>query len=174
MLINFNLFSIAEDDNQKDRLLLFKREYELHQAHVRKVIYWMIRNDMVDDLVQETFLKAWKSFDRFKSESSFKTWIHRIAVNTTNDYFRQNKKIIIEMQDESYTEQAEMTDLITVALMKMKNDLREIFILHYKFGYQINEISKLIEKPEGTVKNSLWKAREIFKECFKTEGGHHE
>ena len=65
--------------SKEDRLTLFKHFYEEHNQHIRKTIYWMVGAELVDDLVQETFLKAWKGFGGFKGKSLPKTWLHRVA-----------------------------------------------------------------------------------------------
>ncbi|MFK8137769.1 MAG: GIY-YIG nuclease family protein [Bdellovibrionales bacterium] len=56
--------------SKKDRLALFKQLYDEQNQHVRKTIYWMVGPECTDDLVQETFLKAWKNFFGFKGKSS--------------------------------------------------------------------------------------------------------
>lgn len=169
-----NLFGLEGELVKKDRLQVFKEYYLEHSDYVRKIIFWMVRDDSVDDLVQETFLKAWRSFQEFEGKSSFKTWIHRIAINTTNDYFRRNKNKREEFYEESMVVDFETKQLIHLAIMKMNLKLREVFILYYYLGHTSLEIADLLSRSEGTVKYQIKEAREIFKEFFKSEGVHYE
>ena len=74
---------------QDELLLLFKEQYLKEKSFVRSSIYWMVNSSDVDDLVQETFLKAWKCFKKFEAKSSFRTWVYRIAMNITYDYLKK-------------------------------------------------------------------------------------
>ncbi len=153
-------------------------EFESHYIHtrefVRASIYWMVRDQNIDDLVQETYLKAWKSFRHFENRASFKTWIYRIAMNVTYDYFKKNKNHVdilkIDIMD-SQPDKVELEDLITKALMKMSENQRESFNLFYKFGYSLEEISNLTNTKLGTVKSRLYNAKEIFGNYVKEEEG---
>ena len=155
-------------------LMEFKSLYEEHHLYVRNVIYWMIRSDDVDDLVQETFVKAWKSFSKFKSESSFKTWIHRIAINTVYDFSRKNARPVMAFQDESVVSDQSTKDLISKALLSMDFKYRELLVLSYKFEYTNKEIAELLDFKEGTVKSRLHSAKKEFSSFCKKEGAFNE
>jgi RNA polymerase sigma-70 factor (ECF subfamily) len=109
------LFLLSEV-SQDDLLLMFKEQYVKERDFVRSSIYWMVKSSDVDDLVLETFLKAWRSFKHFEAKSSFKTWIYRIAMNTTYDYLKKSKVNIPELHEElteSRELSIEMSDLIS-------------------------------------------------------------
>ena len=156
------------------KLKTFKSYYLEERDFVRSVIYWMIRSESVDDLVQETFIKAWKSFSTFENKSSFRTWIYRIAHNVACDYLRKTKnkpgytENIDELQGKE--EKYEIKDLIDRSLFLLDEKKREVFILYYKMEYNMSEVAALIEIPEGTVKSRLFKAREIVQK-FLLENG---
>jgi RNA polymerase sigma-70 factor (ECF subfamily) len=62
--------------NREDELSsLFKDYYDETNNFIRNIIYWNSRDQNIDDLVQETYLRAWKGFKKFDNQSSFKTWI---------------------------------------------------------------------------------------------------
>ncbi len=153
-------------------LSAFKTYYQEYQAFVRTVIYWTVRDAHVDDLVQETFLKAWKNFDRFKGESQFKTWIYRIAINTCYDYLRTKPKISdLEIDHQTARkENLELRDLITQGLSQLSEKHREVFILFYKLELTAVEISQILSTSEGTVKSRLHYAREQFVKFLKDNG----
>ena len=165
----FNPLAFSNDNTLED----FEVYYLETKDFVRASIYWMIRSHQVDDLVQETYLKAWKNFNSFKNKSSFKTWVYRIAMNVTYDFLKKNKSDF--NIDDCHLENANNVDvatedLITKALLKLNEKQREVFVLFYKFGYTTNEIAKLVEVKEGTVKSRLYYAKEIFEDFVKEVG----
>lgn len=149
------------------RLDLFQTYYEETKDFIRLSIYWMVRTSIVDDLVQETYIKAWKNFNGFKNESSFKTWIYRIAMNTTYDYFKsvKSEKKMMDSLDEHYDDVKDVTEyeqLVTEGLKLLTFDQRQAFYLYYRVGYTFNECSHMMNEPESTFKSRLYKARDIF------------
>lgn len=169
-----NTLGYGESDEQ--RLLIdFKNYYHSSEGRVRAQIFWMVRNQQLcDELVQETFLKAWKSFDQFENNASFNTWIYRIASNVVHDHFRKNKLITEQIIDEidSIAEQSqfEERDHISKCLLLMKSKHREVFILFFKFEMSLIKISELLEIPLGTVKSRLSLAKSKFKEIYEELG----
>ncbi|MFT6630552.1 MAG: RNA polymerase sigma-70 factor (ECF subfamily) [Bacteriovoracaceae bacterium] len=155
-----------------DELLFkFKAEYESSSDFVRKTIYWNTRNkNDLDDLVQDTFLKAWKAYPKFNYDSDFKTWIYRIARNTLTDYFRKEKIFSPIEELGEVSNEVELQNLITVGLTKLNEKQREIFILHYYLSYTQSEISELTGISEGTIKSRIYKAKEIFKDFVEANG----
>ncbi len=172
MRIKKILFPFAEV-TQDELLLLFKEKYSEEQGFVRSSIYWMVNSSDVDDLVQDTFLKAWKNFKRFEAKSSFRTWIYRIAMNVTYDFLKKNKEKMKEFSEE-YSESVavdlEMSDLISKGLMQLSLDHREAFSLHYQVGLTYSEAAKLLNIPEGTVKSRASKAKINFLKFLKENG----
>tara|TARA_R110000868_G_scaffold68518_9_gene202586 strand:- start:6259 stop:6795 length:537 start_codon:yes stop_codon:yes gene_type:complete len=157
----------------------FQVHYQETQAYVRSVIYWMVRNQVVDDLVQETYMRAWKSYKRFDGDSSFKTWIYTIAKNVTFDYLKSAKRYE-ELSEEklnslpSHGIDKELEDLITKGLLSLNAEHRECLVLCYKLGHSSAEIAQLLKIPEGTVKSRLFYARDKFSEFLKRNGASYE
>ncbi len=152
----FNIIDREGDDPS----LLFKSYYEETKDFVRTVIYWNTRLDNIDDLVQETYLKAWKSFSKFEKRSSFKTWIYRIAINVARDNIP--KKVIKLDVEISHELNIELKDIIDRSLLGLSTNQKELFILFYKLDYSFREISELTNQAESTVKSKVYKAKEIF------------
>lgn len=165
----FNPLAFSNENTLED----FEVYYLETKDFVRASIYWMIRSHHVDDLVQETYLKAWKNFKSFESKASFKTWIYRIAMNVTYDFLRKKTN---DLNVDDYqlvdTSKGDLTneDLISKALLKLNENQREVFILFYKFGYTTIEIAELIKIKEGTVKSRLHYGKESFVEFVKEDG----
>ena len=154
----------------------FRELYIEHKDFVRNAIYWMIRNDSVDDLVQETFLKAYKSIEKFQNNSSFKTWIYRIAMNTVYDELRKNKtqKVEILIDKEHHDDNKGTKDLIDKAILDLSLDHREVFILFYKFGYSHEEIANMLKLKVGTIKSRIHYAKESFTHFLTKNGVSYE
>lgn len=156
---------------QDDRLLAFEKVYREHRSYIRSTIYWMVRNEQVDDLVQEVFVKAWKSYSGFKEESAIRTWLYRIARNTVIDFYRREDREVLPWQGESRSEPDEiLVETITIALKTLTLNHRETFVLFYKFGHTLEEIAELTDTKKGTVKSRLHTAREQVKEILEKNG----
>lgn len=164
----FNPLERPEDKSLED----FELYYLDSRDFVRASIYWMVRDQNIDDLVQETYLRAWKNFKGFQDRSTFRTWIYRIAMNVTYDFFNKSKKVkSLDNLNEpvAYEINIELEDLITKAVLEMNPKQREAFNLFYKFGYTIEEIADLTDSKLGTVKSRLHHAKEIFSNYIKED-----
>lgn len=142
----------------------FRNHYNETNDFIRNSIYWMVRSEIVNDLVQEAFYKAWKNYAGFKKNSSFRTWVYRIAMNVTYDYLRRKPQPDQYQEEELFDNELsyEMRDLITKGLSELKPRQREVFILYYKLGHKQKEIAELLDISEGTVKSRLFHAKEKF------------
>ncbi len=156
--------------------------YDPYHAMVRQVVFSLIsRNGIndLDDLVQETFVKAWKGINAFEKRSSIKTWLYRIAVNVVKDYWKKNNNknnntvelVDIAIEDK---DQLENRDLIEHALGSLVSHKRTVLVLYYLEGMSIEEISIVDSIPEGTVKSRLHKARIEMETIFKKIGVEYE
>jgi RNA polymerase sigma-70 factor (ECF subfamily) len=135
------------------------------------------RND-ARDIVQESFIKAWRNIGRFNpTKASFKTWIFTIAKNTTTDFLRKKKSVLFadlaqsarqDLADEnSFAENIPAEDLLpdealqklqdseflNKILEKLRPDYREVLVLHYQEEMTFEEIGKVLGKSLNTVKS---------------------
>lgn len=154
----------------------FHELYEREKDYIRSSVYWMIRHEEIDDIVQETFIKAWKSRDSFKGDSQLKTWLYRIAMNCAHDHYRKDSRytqITDDLENEVLIEGSsvnlEMKDLIDLGIQRMSWEQREVFVLFYKLEWSQKEIAQLQQVPIGTVKSRLNKAKVIFTEFVKAQ-----
>ena len=169
---NIKKFILPAKAPSQELLLEFKQQYMQTRDFIRGSIYWMVRSDATDDLVQETYVKAWKNYENFRKNSSFKTWIYRIAMNVTYDYLRKSNTMTIDSNSDKIhvSDTNEVKDLITQGLSLLSEVQREVFILFYKYEYTTMEISALLDIPEGTVKSRLSHSRSIFQKFLETNG----
>ena len=160
----------------KSSLNSFRELYDEHNSYVRHSLHWMVRRDLVDDLVQEVFIKIWKGYDKFKNESSQKTWIYRITMNCTIDYMKKEKRHINvdtdSVEEISASHEGEMAteQIIKKALDKLSPKHRVIFVMFYLQGLSIDDVAKSAKISSGTVKSRLFKSREIVTSELKKHG----
>jgi RNA polymerase sigma-70 factor (ECF subfamily) len=138
--------------------------------------------DDADDLVQETFLKAFRFFDKFERGTNCKAWLFRILKNSfINDYRKQTKEpdkvdyedvqnfyetIKSDEIDSSHYEHDAFTNLlddeISKAIAKLPEDFRTVIILNDIEGFTYEEIADFVDIPVGTVRSRLHRARKML------------
>lgn len=131
---------------------------------------------LAEDALQDTFIKVYTNYSKFKGDSSEKTWIMRIAINVCKNYLRSSwwKRI-----DESTVlenipgdETSIGDDSLLLQVMKLSPKYKEVILLYYYQDMKIREIAKALQRPESTVSVRLKRAREILKVNLK--GGFYD
>lgn len=140
-----------------------------------------------NDLVQETYLKAYRFIEKYEVGTNPKAWLFRILKNAfINDYrkaVREPNKVNFEdyitYHDEEDTPLASTVDLridlfqkmigdeVTLALNRLPEDFRTVIVLCDLEGFSYDEIAKILEIPVGTVRSRLHRARNLLKEGLK-------
>ncbi|WP_290733373.1 RNA polymerase sigma factor [Halobacteriovorax sp. JY17] len=170
-----DIFTPLSDSSLEEKKEGFNKLYIDHAEFIRSSIYWMVRDQNIDDIVQDSFLKAWKSFDQFNNKSNFRTWLYRIAMNTTYDYLRKNKiRVESEVETQAPYEDKALKDLISQGILSLNLKHREAFILFYKFEYGQKEIAEILSISEGTAKSRIYYAKEKFTLFLKNNGVENE
>ena len=124
---------------------------------------------LAEDAVQETFFKAWKSYDRFRAESTEKTWLTRIAINTCKDLLKSawarntDRSVPPDSLPEGSVPFEERDDTVTRAVMSLPPRLKEVTLLHWYQGMTLDEMTKALRIPRSTVNYRLKKAKAILK-----------
>lgn len=164
---------------------------ERYQSRVYALIVGMVRDrEDARDLTQEAFVKAYNNLSRFRLESSFYTWLYRIAMNLAIDHLRKHKKRRhsefdeqIASQDSSGTladahtresprravERKQLQSSILLALDKLSPDHKQIILLREIEGLSYTEIAETLEIAEGTVMSRLFYARRKLQQLLKKE-----
>ena len=126
--------------------------------------------DLAADAVQDALLKAWNRRDEFRGEAELSTWIHRIALNAAIDLTRRRKTRAEEELDPEAFEapataaaeteyvQESLGRDISVAMERLTNNERQIFLLKHVEGWRLDEIAESMQTPLGSVKNGLFRA----------------
>ena len=152
----------------------FRLLVERNQDKVRSIIlYTLNRNDVVDDIAQDVFIKVYKGLDNFRFDSKFYTWLYRITVNKCRDELRKRRwKRFIPLNHSSGNEEPknvtgltteqnhnDFKDAVHAALQKLPAKYREIIVLKDIEDYSYEEIAEILECRMGTVKSRLSRAR---------------
>ena len=145
-----------------------------HQRRVLSLCYRILGDpEEAADAAQKSFVKAYYALPSFKTEAGFPTWLFKIANNTCLDMARQRGKHRTDSMDESLEsneaspEDAVMTSerarLLRRAVSDLPVKLRIPLILFHFEAMSIKDISQALERPEGTVKATLHRAREMLR-----------
>ena len=148
------------------------RELVLEHSHALFRVAWRLTSDesAAEDIVQEAFIKAWKKIGDFKMESSLRSWLHRITVNTAMDYLRKlstRKRYETEEPDWEIPQASEtprhdvQIDIRreTEAAMKQLSETeRAALLLRHFEGHSIAEISQILEMTTGACKQTIFRA----------------
>ncbi len=153
-----------------------------YQERVYSTIYHMTSNhEDAADLVQEAFVKAWQALGRFKGDSSFYTWIYRIAVNRTLNFLKSRKNRVIKLSlsdldagvendpelvalisnqtPRRNVNLAELQEKLNEALQQLSETHRTVVVMHDIQGLPHDEIAQMLDCNPGTVRTRLFYAR---------------
>jgi RNA polymerase sigma-70 factor, ECF subfamily len=149
----------------------FEAIYRTHLPRVHSLVRRMTAGRDADEVTQDVFVRLWQKLGTFRGDSSFTTWLHRLAVNVVIERFRTEqvrRGRMIDGEDifELLPGPAQTRDLgmdFEAALEKLPDGAREIFVLHDIEGYKHHEIATLLEISAGTSKAQLHRARMMLR-----------
>ena len=167
-----------------------KKAFELlvikYQRRIQRLIGRMVRDvDLVEDIAQETFIRAYRAMAQFRGEAQFYTWLYRIAVNTAkkalmdlkrnptvseNAYKSSDDDETSPVENEltsSETPEAvlaskEIAEIINAAMEALPEELRQAITLREIEGLSYEVISEAMNCPIGTVRSRIFRAREAI------------
>lgn len=162
-----------------------------YQRRIQRLIGRMVRDvDLVEDIAQETFIRAYRALAQFRGDAQFYTWLYRIAVNTA-------KKALMDMRrdptvsensfksaddDETSMLENELTssetpdavlaskeiaEMVNSAMEALPEELRQAITLREIEGLSYEEISEAMNCPIGTVRSRIFRAREAISQRIK-------
>ncbi|MBV5261006.1 sigma-70 family RNA polymerase sigma factor [Synechococcus moorigangaii CMS01] len=167
----------GQRDRQSFRIL-----YQRYHQKVRSTLYQLCGITLLDDLVQEVFLKAWQGLPRLKNPDYFATWLYRITWNVATDQRRRFAKQMtlitgLEAQMGSGTErsperlsQIHYEDLVQQGLQSLSLEHRAVLVLHDLKDLPQKEVAAILEIPPGTVKSRLHHARRSLRQFLEAQG----
>jgi RNA polymerase sigma-70 factor (ECF subfamily) len=153
----------------------------LYRMHIDKVYGLCLRMTgnvaEAEDCAQDAFIQAWNKLDRFRGDSAFATWLHRIAVNTVLGMMRKSKREQDRIQiagestepPVSQADTGELQDLAD-AVNRLPRGARHVFVLYGVYGYSHDEASTMLGIATGTSKAQLHRARRLLAQQLEKEG----
>ena len=140
----------------------FDNIYEEYFDRIYYKVLSVVKNDDdAEDICQETFISVYKNLSKFREESNIYTWIYRIAINKTYDFFKK-RKLEFEINDDVLSLPEDInfdTKVILEEKLKLISDKeREIVILKDIYGYKLKEIAEIKNMNLSTVKSVYYKA----------------
>jgi len=164
-----------------------------YQRRIERLIGRMVRDvDLVPDIAQETFIRAYRAIPQFRGESAFYTWLYRIAVNTAKKALMELKRdpLVSESargtardeDDETSRVENELTDgetpdavlaskqiaaAVNFAIEGLSEELRQAITLREIEGLSYEEIAEMMDCPIGTVRSRIFRAREAIAQRLK-------
>lgn len=145
----------------------------LYRTHAGRVFGLCLRMTGVpaeaEDCTQETFIQAWTHLDRFRGDSSFSTWLHRVAVNAVLGRMRKSKReqdrlrVVADSVEGtgSIGDSGGITDLER-AMQELPSGARHVFVLNAVYGYSHEETGEMLGIAAGTSKAQLHRARRLL------------
>ncbi len=167
----------------------FEELVRRYQRPIVGYIYRMLGDyDASLDVSQEVFIKVYNSLEKYSSEYKFSTWLYRIAHNATIDHIRRNSQKLQSLETESEDgayqmqlessvptpeqnqERKEWKSEIESVVKCLPSAYRELIVLRHNQELSYDEIAEVTNLPLGTVKNRLFRAREMMREIFIERG----
>ena len=138
---------------------------DIYEEYFDRVYYKVLsvvkNNDDAEDICQETFISVYKNLSKFREERNIYTWIYRIAINKTYDFFKK-RKVEFEINDDVLSLPEDInfdTKVILQEKLKLISEKeREIVILKDIYGYKLKEIAEMKNMNLSTVKSVYYKA----------------
>jgi RNA polymerase sigma-70 factor, ECF subfamily len=158
-----------------------------YQRRIQRLIGRMVRDvDLVEDIAQETFIRAYRALPKFRGDAQFYTWLYRIAVNTAkkfllelkrdptvsigafgnsdeeNETFQSKNEPISDDTPETLFAAKEIANTVNAAMQALPEDLRQAITLREIDGLSYEDIANLMSCPIGTVRSRIFRAREAI------------
>ncbi len=157
-----------------------------YQRRIQRLIGRMVRDvDLVEDICQETFIRAYRALHQFRGDAQFYTWLYRIAVNTAKKFLLELKhdptvsesflanddddetswkknEPIADDGPESILAAKEIAAVVNAAMDDLPADLRQAVTLREIEGLSYEEIASAMNCPVGTVRSRIFRAREAI------------
>ena len=155
-----------------------------YQRRLGRLLSRFIKDEHeVNDVVQESFIKAYRALPSFRGESAFYTWLYRISINTAKNFLANSNKRpisscdiansegeildVVEQLADDLTPEAELMnreilETVESAVAKLPEDLRRAITLREIEGLSYEEIAEVMNCPIGTVRSRIFRAREVI------------
>ncbi len=166
----------------------YERLVEKYQVPLRRHVAKMVRDDaQIDDLVQEAFVKAFKSIESYNPSYAFSTWLYRITTNHSIDYIRKKKlptfsidkpvqtrdgQLQVELPDTTYRPDRDIVTgqrnaILSAAIDALPEKYNKVIVMRHQQELSYDEIAEQLDLPLGTVKAHIFRARALLNKALR-------
>ena len=151
----------------------FERLYRATRPRLHNAVRHLVDDDQAREIVQRSFVRAWERLPDLVEDAAFAGWLRRIAVNMVRDHWRSRKShddipeddepnaLVESAPDPSIlVEIAQDTTRLRQAVCSLPEAFREAVVLHYLDGLPVDEVSRILDVPKGTVLSRLSRGRD--------------
>ena len=164
--------------NDTERTSRFNELAEAYSTDLYRYAMWICGNDaLAKDLVQETFLRAWRALDSLKDVGAAKSWLITILRREYARTFERKvpkftdvEKVVVVDDDELEPEERTERELLRKGIMKLEPKYRDPLLLQVVFGHSCSEISEQLGISKSAVMTQLFRAREKLKAQLQKDG----
>ncbi len=173
-------YLISELKQESTRELAFNRLVKIYQErlywHIRKIL---LNHEDADDVLQNTFIKVWKSIEGFREESSLYTWLYRIATNESITFLNAKKRrnllplndvsdyLMENLTSDPYFEGDKLQMKLQQAILQLPEKQRLVFNMRYFDEIKYEDMSKILDTSVGALKASYHHAAKKVEEFIK-------
>ncbi len=138
---------------------------------------------LAEDATQETFLRAWRGLDRFRSEASIETWLYRIALNVCATLLKREGKLdlldrVVDLEEQpagnetpvEFVEAMSRREAIQATLRRLPRAQAEAIALYYLREFKVQEVAEIMSQPLNTVKSHLRRGKQRLRVLLKESG----
>jgi RNA polymerase sigma-70 factor (ECF subfamily) len=155
----------------------FGRLYARHAGRVSALARWMVGREDAASATQDVFVRVWEQAGAFRGESTFATWLHRLAVNVLlrfrerrgRDESRGGELELLDSHEARGAEPGVRLDL-AAAVDALTPRLRDVFVLHDVMGFRAAEIAEQLGIAELTVRSHVARARSALRDRLRDDG----
>ena len=160
----------------KSKYLTYETLVRAYSKDLYRYAYWLCRDaNVVDDIVQETFLRAWRSLESLKDTNAAKAWLITILRRENARRFERKQLDLVDIDDfdvsDSVTPSADQeieNHLLQRQILKLADEYREPLVLQVIGGFSGDEIAAILDLNKNTVMTRLFRARNQLKELLDT------
>ena len=150
----------------------FERLYHRHAGRIFSLACRMVGSDEAPELTQDVFVRTWQKLGTFRGDAAFGSWLYRLAINVMYAYQRKRanerkRTVAGEIPLSVASARRDSVEIrldFEVAIERLPDGAREVFVLHDVEGYKHREIADLIGITSGTSKSQLHRARMLLRE----------
>lgn len=166
--------AVLDGDHEQYRFLVDR----YHRGLIQHLYNFTRDGDIAEDLAQEAFIRAYEKLAQYDATYAFSTWLYKIADNLAKRYIVTNKHVtdideIAEIVPDTKPSPSELADVtftkqaVSDAIDTLPSEYRQAIILYYWDGLSYDDIASLMERPTGTIRTWLYRAKEqLRKELY--------